>query len=467
MNLEKLNQKKYIIAGIVLVSLFLVIKIILSPIIFASGSMDLEINSKLNAKDNIKITFFGSKDAVLIDDSEVDTNKIGTYTLIYKYRGKEYPIKVNVVDTVAPQFETVPLKIESGVKISPKSLVKNIKDATKTTIKFDKEYTFEDKGEYKVGVAVTDECGNETVKYTKIYVVKDETPPVISNIEPINVVESGALNLKKGVSVKDDYDPAPKLIINENNVDIKKAGSYKVIYKVTDRSGNIDLKERTVNVVKKIGTTKESKKKIVYLTFDDGPSANTKEILDILDKYNVKATFFVTGNGKKYNNLIKVAHDKGHTIALHTYTHNYKKVYKSEKAYFEDLNKLENMIKGIIGYSPKYIRFPGGSSNTVSRAYKKGIMSKLTKEVVNRGYQYYDWNCDSTDASGNEVAVGTLVKNATMCKEKNINILFHDTDAKDTTVKSLPKIIKKYKKRGYIFKAIDEKSYAPHHGVNN
>ena len=94
-------------------------------------------------------------------------------------------------------------------------------------------------------------------------------------------------------------------------------------------------------------------------------------------------------------------------------------------------------------------------------------MTKLTKEVLNRGYQYYDWNCDSTDASGSEVAVGTLVKNATMCKEKNINILFHDTDAKNTTVESLSKIIKKYKKRGYVFKAIDENSYAPHHGINN
>lgn len=467
LDIKKIDKRVFIAFGIAIVCLIFLLKIIISPIVFANSSIDLEINNKLNSKDNIKYTFFGSKDAVVIDDSKVNINKLGTYTIIYKYHGKEYPIKVNVKDTTPPSFDTVPVTIEAGIKIKPDKLVKNIKDATNTTVRFKEDYDFRDKGEYDVGVIVADAGGNETEKNVIVKVVKDEVPPKISNLQPLDIVEGGKLSLKKGVSVEDDHDPSPKLSVNSSNVDVNKPGSYKVSYTATDRSGNTVTLQRTVNIVKPIGTTKENKKKIVYLTFDDGPSENTKKILDILDKYNVKATFFVTGNGKKYNHLIKVAHDKGHTIALHTYTHDYEKVYKSEKAYFEDLNKLENMVKGIIGYSPKYIRFPGGSSNTVSRAYKKGLMTKLTKEVLNRGYQYYDWNCDSTDASGSEVAVGTLVKNATMCKEKNINILFHDTDAKNTTVDSLPKIIKKYKKRGYIFKAIDENSYAPHHGINN
>ena len=141
--------------------------------------------------------------------------------------------------------------------------------------------------------------------------------------------------------------------------------------------------------------------KVVYLTFDDGPSENTKKIMDILAKYDAKATFFVTGRNQDYNYLIKDAYNAGHTIALHTYSHEYSTVYASVDAYFDDLNKVGQMVKKEIGFVPHYIRFPGGSSNTVSRRYCQGIMSTLTKEVVEKGYQYYDWNGDSTDASGN------------------------------------------------------------------
>ena len=103
------------------------------------------------------------------------------------------------------------------------------------------------------------------------------------------------------------------------------------------------------------------------------------------------------------------------------------------------------MVKDIIGFVPKYVRFPGGSSNTVSRKYCPGIMTVLSRELINRGYQYYDWNGDSTDASGNNVAVSKLIANATSSKANNINILFHDTAAKSTTVQALPAIIENYK----------------------
>lgn len=96
-------------------------------------------------------------------------------------------------------------------------------------------------------------------------------------------------------------------------------------------------------------------------------------------------------------------------IGLHTYCHDYKTVYTSVDAYFDDLNKIGNMVKDLIGFVPRYIRFPGGSSNTISRKYSQGIMTILSKEVINRGYQYYDWNGDSTDASGNNVPVSKLL----------------------------------------------------------
>ena len=207
--------------------------------------------------------------------------------------------------------------------------------------------------------------------------------------------------------------------------------------------------------------------KIVYLTFDDGPSGNTAKILDVLAKYNIKATFFVTGNGKKYNYLIKRAHNEGHTIALHTYSHDYKKVYSSVDAYFDDLTRVGNMVKEQIGFVPKYIRFPGGASNTISRKYSQGIMSKLVTEVQARGYQYYDWNVSSGDASGNNVPVSKIVKNSTSSRSQNIMLLAHDTAAKSTTVEALPQIIEHYQALGYSFKGITDSTFTPHQRVNN
>ena len=131
------------------------------------------------------------------------------------------------------------------------------------------------------------------------------------------------------------------------------------------------------------------------------------------------------------------------------------------------MNKVGQMVKKEIGFVPHYIRFPGGSSNTVSRRYCQGIMSTLTKEVVEKGYQYYDWNGDSTDASGNNVAVSKLIANATSSKANNMNILFHDTAAKSTTVQALPAIIENYKARGYRFEAITDSSFVAHQGNNN
>ena len=137
---------------------------------------------------------------------------------------------------------------------------------------------------------------------------------------------------------------------------------------------------------------------------------------------SAKATFFVTGTNENYYDLIKKAHDQGHTIGLHTYIHEYDQIYNSSSAYFSDLKKIEDLVYSQIGSVPKYIRFPGGSSNQVSKKYCHKIMSKLTKEVVNRGYQYYDWNEDSEDGSG-QLSVKQLIKNATASTEKNI--MFH------------------------------------------
>lgn len=207
--------------------------------------------------------------------------------------------------------------------------------------------------------------------------------------------------------------------------------------------------------------------KVVYLTFDDGPSYNTEKILDILDSYDAKATFFVTGRSPEYREFIKDAYERGNTIGLHTMTHDYDKVYASTEAFFDDLEQVGEVVKEQIGYVPYLTRFPGGASNTVSANYTPGIMTELVEEVPARGYQFYDWNVGSADASGINLPPETIVESACVEGYRNVMILFHDSNTKDTTVDALPQVIEFYKERGYEFRAIDRESFVCHHGVNN
>ena len=163
--------------------------------------------------------------------------------------------------------------------------------------------------------------------------------------------------------------------------------------------------------------------------------------MNILDKYNVKATFFVTCTAYLEEYSKKIV-EKGHTIALHTCSHRYSSIYTNEDNYFNDLNEISNLVDKYTQIKPKYIRFPGGSSNTVSIDYNKGIMSRLTNKVHDRGYKYFDWNVDSNDAGGaNKDEEYQNVIGALTNSDRDINmVLMHDT--KESTKDSLEAIIK-------------------------
>ena len=205
--------------------------------------------------------------------------------------------------------------------------------------------------------------------------------------------------------------------------------------------------------------------KAVYLTFDDGPSENTQKILEILRKYDVKATFFITGFCEEYRPLIRQAYEEGHTIGLHTYSHKYEEVYASEEAYFADLEKVGKIAEEQIGFVPCFVRFPGGASNTISAKYNKGIMSQLTEKIQEKGYQYYDWNVDSGDGAGNSKE--QIVAASATDQYSHAMILFHDGRSKEATAEALPQVIEYYKNLGYEFRAIDRESFAAHHAVLN
>jgi peptidoglycan/xylan/chitin deacetylase (PgdA/CDA1 family) len=209
------------------------------------------------------------------------------------------------------------------------------------------------------------------------------------------------------------------------------------------------------------------KLKTAYLTFDDGPSPNTLNILKILKEQNVPATFFVVGT--KYPQYMKNIVNDGHAIGLHTYSHIYSSVYASVNAFFDDQNKIAEVVKAQTGLTPRIIRFAGGSSNMESKKYSKGIMTTLTKEVKKRNMRYFDWNCDSGDASGTNVPAAKLVQNVVNgAKSKDsVCVLMHDTNAKQTTAEALPEIIKQLKAQGYQFASLNVTSPVFEHGVNN
>lgn len=178
----------------------------------------------------------------------------------------------------------------------------------------------------------------------------------------------------------------------------------------------------------------------VYLTFDDGPSANTDRILDILAQYGVKATFFVVGkNGytEQYQRIVK----EGHTLGMHSYSHRYSEIYASLDAYKEDLTKLHDFLYELTGEDCKIVRFPGGSSNTISKVDMQELIHYLNQESM----VYFDWNVSSGDASGENKDANQIARNVLdqIDKYNNVVILFHDATGKSTTVDALSEIIEK------------------------
>lgn len=178
----------------------------------------------------------------------------------------------------------------------------------------------------------------------------------------------------------------------------------------------------------------------VYLTFDDGPSTYTGKILDILDEYNVKATFFVVGKTDEASlDSYKRIVEEGHTLGMHSYSHKYGEIYKSVDAYAEDLTKLQEHLYLTTGVWSRFCRFPGGSSNTVSQVDMDNLIDYLNEQ----GITYFDWNISSGDAAKGYVSMHSIVDNV-MCnieKHNNCVVLMHDAADKLTTVEALPVII--------------------------
>ncbi|KRU24998.1 polysaccharide deacetylase [Clostridium sporogenes] len=190
--------------------------------------------------------------------------------------------------------------------------------------------------------------------------------------------------------------------------------------------------------------------KIIYLTFDDGPRVNTNKVLDTLNEYNVKATFFLIGNQiKGQEDVVKRIQDEGHSIGLHTYTHDFKKIYSNNQAFIDEMLKCQEEIYRVTGTRPNIIRFPGGSVKRLNKGFKK--------ELEEKDFKVYDWNVDSQDGIKPKMSPNKIFKKATESnvKDEPTILLMHCDYMQKNTCKALPEIIKFYKDKGYEFKTIN------------
>lgn len=178
----------------------------------------------------------------------------------------------------------------------------------------------------------------------------------------------------------------------------------------------------------------------VYLTFDDGPSEETDRILDILEEYQVKATFFVTGKpDDKYGDVYRRIVADGHTLGMHSFSHNYSRIYASEEAFREDVEQLRDYLYQETGVKSDFYRFPGGSSNTVSRTSIQQLITYLNEQNI----VYFDWNVSAGDATSEYVSSERITSRviSQVGEYKEAVVLMHDSSDKKSTVEALPMII--------------------------
>lgn len=481
--MKKLKLNKKILYIIVLLLLIIVIPLLmhfLKPKITLKGKEVVVINLNEKYEEPGASATQLSKDITsgIMISGKVDENKVGTYTINYKLKkyGLTFEKKrlVKVVDKVYP---TIVLEDETEIVLCPNQEFKE--PGYKANDNYDGDITSKVKTIQKdnsVLYSVKDSSGNET-EITRKIIYKDDQSPTLKLKGSKNIYLKLNDEYKElGYEVSDNCDSdLEKNIKITNNVNTHKEGSYQVAYTIEDKSSNKATTTRNVYVKKSSSNKTEDSinktetKGIIYLTFDDGPSKSiTPKMLDILKEKNVKATFFVINHDNSLNYIIKRASDEGHTIGLHSYTHNYKQIYSSVDNYFNDLDKISKKVHSITGKNSNIIRFPGGTSNTISKKYSKGIMTTLSKEVEKQGYKYYDWNIGSGDSGGAKTKE-EVYKNVTSSLRKNRSniVLMHDFENNYKTLNALSDIIDYGVEHGYEFKAITNSTKQIVHSPNN
>ena len=394
-------------------------------------------------------------------EGNVDTNIIGNYKIKYEskilFKNKKIEKEIKVYDDEPPVITVDKDVIESCPN-------KNGDIVYKAVDNYDNDITEKVTKEVidnKYVLKVSDSSNNETILEIPIEYKDNDKPQIKLKGPSIVYLKIGEKYNELGYTATDNcLGNITDRVEIKSNVDVNKTGKYTIKYFVADDLNNKAEITRTIYVYNKNPDIPVGNK-VIYLTFDDGPSSYTNTLLDILKKYNVKATFFVTSNGS--DSSIKRAYQEGHSIGIHSYSHKYNEIYKSEEAFFKDVDKVNKRIKKITGKYSKILRFAGGSSNTVSK-FNKGIMTRLAKEVELKGYKYFDWNVSSADTTTKDSNKITNTVIRSLRKGNNV-VLQHDTNY--GSVKAVEEIIKYGLSHGYVFASLNITSPTVHHAINN
>jgi len=470
------HNKVFIITAISLgiVLLIIILLFLILPTIALNGDSKVKVAyNNVYTEEGATAKFLGkdiSKDIKI--SGNVDVSKIGDYKITYIIKKNFVTIKKNrIVTVVDEKAPIITLEGEENLAICPKEKYEEI--GFKAEDEYDGDLTDKVKvteEDNLITYTVSDSSNNEYITTRKLNRIDEEAPVITLNGNSTIYVTIGSNYNEPGYTASDNCSGnLTESVEVSGNVNTKELGTYNLTYKVKDFSNNEATVTRKVivqnEVVKRSAALGCGEAGVIYLTFDDGPNnGTTTDILNILKKYNVKATFFVTNTNGGSDSQIKREFDEGHLVALHTSSHDYSKVYASYDAYWNDLNKISERVERITGQKSMYIRFPGGSSNTISRHYSSGIMSTLAAAVESKGYTYFDWNIDSRDAEGkNSDQIYSNVINGLSKTHGNV-VLMHDI--KRTTANAIERIIQYGLNNGYQFKVLD-KSIVCHHKTAN
>ena len=399
---------------------------------------------------------------------KVDDEKTGKYILTYAadYRGMHAEAQriVRVVDTVCPEIILAP---DTGGTLLPGTPYQEA--GYRAIDNYDGDITdrvvrSEEYG--KIIYAVTDSSGNPGYAEREVPYYDPIPPEIVLEGDADMAITTGTFYQEPGYTAADNVDgDLTQQVQVDGEVDWLTPGTYSVTYTVTDGYKNTTTVTRTVEVqAVPRPEVVWPEGKVIYLTFDDGPGPYTEQLLDVLDSYGVKATFFVTNRG--YGEMMKEIVDRGHSIGIHTMSHVYERIYASPEAYFADLLGMQDVIYRNTGVKTTLMRFPGGSSNTVSAHSYVGLMSLLTRAVQDAGFQYFDWNVDSNDAGGAKKAQ-TVFNNVTEGVSHNRVSVVLQHDIHDFSVDAVEDIIVWGLNNGYSFERLTETSPGVHHGVLN
>ena len=406
------------------------------------------------------------ENVVIQTENNVNAQKLGKYTVAYSASMENLKADTQrtvwVVDTVNPVITLV----DSGKPLPTGKAYEE--EGYSATDNYDGDITHrvvrtETYG--KVTYTVTDSAGNPFSVEREIPYYDPEPPKILLAEGERLSVPAGVFFSDPGYIATDNVDgDVTERVQVEGEVLWHIPGTYELTYSVADNFENSTTVTRFVEVqAQSLPEIETPKGYVIYLTFDDGPGPYTDRLLDVLDKYGVKATFFVVDTG--YDAAMKRIADSGHSIGIHTVSHDYETIYAGVDAYFEDLYGMQEIIYENTGIRTHLLRFPGGSSNTVS-CFNEGIMTTLTQAVRDAGFRYFDWNVDSNDAGGAK-KTDTVVENVIKGIERQRLSVVLQHDIHEFSVDAVEKIIRWGLDKGYHFLPLEMDSPEFRHGVNN